>query len=103
MATPAQRFASATTATLSSTAPAREPTVPCGDDWVSRRVTTNGVVCVSWQQVSIGRYYAGARCDAHVDGDLLRFFIGDQLVKTAARRTPGEVRIKRAMRTSAQA
>ena len=103
MATPAQRFASATTATLSSTAPARDPTVPCGDDWVSRRVTTNGVVCVSWQQVSIGRYYAGARCDVHVDGDLLRFFIGDQLVKTAARRTPGEVRIKRAMRTSAQA
>lgn len=25
-----------------------------GDDWVSRRVTTNGVVYVSWQQVSIG-------------------------------------------------
>jgi hypothetical protein len=74
-----------------------------GDDWVSRRVTTNGVVCVSWQQVSIGRYYAGARCDVHVDGELLRFWVGDQLVKTAARRTTGEVRIKRAMRTSAGA
>lgn len=61
------------------------------------------MVCVAWQQVSIGRYYAGARCDVHVDGELLRFWIGDQLVKTAARRTPGEVRIKRAMRTSADA
>ena len=103
MATPAQRFAPAPTATVSCTAPAPESTVDRGDDWVSRRVTTNGVVCVSWQQVSIGRYYAGARCDVHVDGELLRFFIGDQLVKTAARRAPGEVRIKQAMRTSARA
>jgi hypothetical protein len=39
-----------------------------GSDWVSRQVTTNGVVCVSWQQVSLGRYYAGSRCDVHVDG-----------------------------------
>jgi hypothetical protein len=55
-----------------------------GSDWVSRRVTTNGVVCVSWQQVSLGRYYAGSRCDVHVDGNLLRFYVGDDLVKTAA-------------------
>jgi len=26
---------------------------------------------VSWQQVSVGRHYAGAHCDVHVDGDLL--------------------------------
>ena len=56
---------------------------------------------MSWQQVSVGRYYAGARCDVHVDGELLRFWIGDQLVKTAARPANGEVRNKRAMRTSA--
>lgn len=67
-----------------------------------RRVTTNGVVCVSWQQVSVGRHYAGSRCDVHVDGQLLRFYIGDVLVKTAARRSTGEVRNKRALRTSAQ-
>jgi hypothetical protein len=36
----------------------------------------------------------------HVDGDLLRFWIGDQLVKTAARTSRGEVRNKRALRTS---
>ncbi|OBJ19344.1 IS481 family transposase [Mycobacterium colombiense] len=102
MATPAQRFGAG--------APASPPSMPTsartergGDNWISRRVTTNGVVCVAWQQVSIGRYYAGQRCDVHVDGELLRFWVGDQLVKTAARRTPGEVRIKRAMRTSADA
>jgi hypothetical protein len=65
-------------------------------------VTSNGVVCVAWQQVSIGRHYAGQRCDVHVDGQLLRFFIGDDLVKTAARPRCGEVRNKRALRTSGQ-
>jgi len=35
----------------------------------------------------------------HVDGDLLRFFIGDKLVKTAARTGRSEVRNKRAFRT----
>jgi hypothetical protein len=35
--------------------------------------TMNGVVWVSWQQVSVGRHHAGARCDVHVDGELLRF------------------------------
>jgi hypothetical protein len=74
-----------------------------GSDWISRRVTTIGVVCVSWQQVSLGRHYAGSRCDVHVDGDLLRFFIGDVLVKTAARTNTGDVRNKRAFRTSDQA
>ncbi len=73
-----------------------------GADWVSRRVTTNGVVCVSWQQVSLGRHYAGSRCDVHVDGELLRFYIGDILVKTAARTSAGEVRNKRALRTSTE-
>ncbi len=74
-----------------------------GEDWVSRRVCSNGIVCVSWQQVCIGRHHAGQRCDVHVDGDLLRFWIGDQLVKTAARNSTGEVRNKRACTTSGQA
>lgn len=102
MATPAERFAAGTTAsTPLATATARQD--PSGQDWVSRRVTTNGVVSVAWQQVCIGAHYAGARCDVHVDGDLLRFFIGDELVKTAARTSQGEVRNKKAFRSREQA
>ncbi|BBY25635.1 hypothetical protein MSTO_58400 [Mycobacterium stomatepiae] len=100
MATPVQRFGAGGPALAPSTSKSAR-TKRGGDDWVSRRVTTNGVVCVAWQQVSIGRYYAGQRCDVHVDGDLLRFWVGENLVKTAARRTTGEVRNKRALRTSA--
>jgi transposase InsO family protein len=100
MATPAQRFAQAVTVARAHASAPTDTDRP-GDNWISRRVTTNGVVCVAWQQVSIGRHYAGQRCDVHVDGELLRFWVGDQLVKTAARRNTDEVRIKRAMRTSA--
>lgn len=102
MATPAQRFTAGSPA-VSSTVGAPAPDDRSGDHWVSRTVTTNGVVCVSWQQVSIGRHYAGSRCDVHVDGDLLRIFVGDVLVKTAARTSTGEVRNKRAFRTGGPA
>jgi transposase InsO family protein len=102
MVTPAERFA-AGAALRPPTAPATTREDRSGDDWVSRRVTTNGVVSVAWQQVCLGAHYAGARCDVHVDGDLLRFFIGEDLVKTAARTSRGEVRNKRAFRTREQA
>ncbi|BBZ43357.1 hypothetical protein MPRM_06380 [Mycobacterium parmense] len=98
MVTPAERFA-AGAALRPAAAPATPRDDRSGDDWVSRRVTTNGVISVAWQQVCLGAHYAGARCDVHVDGDLLRFFIGDDLVKTAARTSRGEVRNKRAFRT----
>ena len=99
MATPAQRFGAGAPASSPSTSKSAR-TERGGDDWVSRRVATNGVVCVAWQQVSIGRHYAGQRCDVHVDGGLLRFWVGENLVKTAARTSHGEVRNKRALRTS---
>jgi hypothetical protein len=67
-----------------------------GDDWVSRRVASNGVVCAAWQQVSVGKHHAGARCDVHVGGRLLQFWIGNQLCKTVARTSRGQVRKKRA-------
>jgi transposase InsO family protein len=102
MASPAERFATgAVKPPPSAWATPREDRT--GDDWVSRRVTTNGVVSVAWQQVCLGAHHGGARCDVHVDGDLLRFFIGDDLVKTAARTNRGEVRNKRAFRTREQA
>jgi transposase InsO family protein len=102
MATPAEKFGAGAVLTPASGSSAiREDRT--GDDWVSRKVTTNGVVSVSWQQVCLGAHHAGARCDVHVDGQLLRFFIGDDLVKTVARTSRGEVRNKRAFRTREQA
>ncbi|MGX9788638.1 IS481 family transposase [Mycobacterium sp. MMS18-G62] len=102
MATPNSRFTFETVAADPAVALPAEQGLSAertGSDWVSRRVTSNGVVSVSWQQVSLGRHYAGSRCDVHVDGALLRFYIGDVLVKTAARNSNGEVRNKRALRT----
>jgi transposase InsO family protein len=102
MDTPADRFTAAAPTASPSTSKAGHHD-RTGAGWVSRRVCANGVVCVSWQQVSVGRHHAGARCDVHVDGELLRFWIGDDLVKTAARTSRGEVRNKRAARTSNEA
>lgn len=104
MDTPAARFSSAPALSPAGvSAPAVVGPDRSGGDWVSRRVCANGVVSVSWQQVSVGRHYAGDRCDVHVDGDLLRFWIGDELVKTAARTSTGTVRNKKAARTRGQA
>ena len=99
MLVPADRFSSAVPAAVVASSAGAVGPDRSGDAWVSRRVTTNGVVSVAWQQVSVGAHHAGSRCDVHVDGDLLRFFIGDDLVKTAARTSTGEVRNKRALRT----
>ncbi|MFV9636882.1 IS481 family transposase, partial [Mycobacterium neumannii] len=91
MATPASRFTSQPAITMVGAPVLGLSDERTGSDWVSRKVTTNGMVCVSWQQVSLGQHYAGSRCDVHVDGDLLRFYIGDVLVKTAARASTGKV------------
>ena len=62
------------------------------DDWVSRRPTTNRSVSLAWQKYGWVAHHAGARCDIYVDGDLLCFFIGDDLVKTATRTGRAEIR-----------
>lgn len=102
MDTPAARFGRA--APVPTLTPAHAGTGPDrgGGDWVSRRVAANGIVCVSWQQVCVGRHYAGSRCDIHVDGELLRFYIGEELVKTTTRTSSGTVRNKKAARTRGQ-
>jgi transposase InsO family protein len=98
MATPASRFAARPEAgqrpaDLSALTPDR-----AGSDWVARKVGPNGVVCVSWQQVSVGKHYAGQRCDVHVGRDLLQFWVGADLLKTVTRTSHGEVRKKNAAR-----
>lgn len=67
MATPAERFTAGARVSPAVRTPAA-PDERGGQDWVSRTVTTNGVVCVSWQQVSVGRHYAGhaAMCTSTV-------------------------------------
>ena len=67
-----------------------------GDGWVSRKVGRNGIVCVGWQQVSVGKHRAGSRCDVLVSDQLLQFWIGSELMKTVTRTSSGEVRKKHA-------
>ena len=89
--TPASRF-------QFQAAPTRGPRPPqrSGDQWVTRSVGGNGVVCVGWQQVSVGKNYSGSRCDVLVTDGVLQFWVGNQLLKTVARTSSGEVRNKRA-------
>jgi hypothetical protein len=64
--------------------------------WVARRVASNGIICVSWQQLSVGKHHAGAMVDVHVGPELLHVYLADTLIKTVVRTSRGEVRKKRA-------
>ena len=70
-----------------------------GEQWVARRVAANGVVCVNWQEVSVGKHYGGNRCDVLVTAELLQFWVGNQLLKTVARKADGPIRKKNATGT----
>jgi transposase InsO family protein len=63
-----------------------------GEQWVCRKVASNGIVSVDYQQVSVGRNYAGSSCDVLVTEGLLQFWVGSELLKTVARTSTGEVR-----------
>ena len=63
-----------------------------GEQWVCRKVASNGVVSVDYQQVSVGRNYAGSACDVLVTDGLLQFWVGNELLKTVARTRSGTVR-----------
>jgi hypothetical protein len=86
----------------------RDPRVPApradrtGEQWMARTVGANGVVCVSWQQVSVGKHYAGSRCDVLVTDGLLQFWVGNQLLKTVKRASTGDVRKKNAAHMTRQ-
>jgi transposase InsO family protein len=79
--------------------PAPRPPQRDGDAWVSRKVAANGIVCVGYQQVSVGKNYAGSPCDVLVTGDLLQFWVANQLLKTVARTSERPVRKKHAAGT----
>jgi len=70
-----------------------------GEQWVSRRVAHNGIVCVDSQHISVGKHYGGTTCDVLVTDGLFQFWVGNDLLKTVARATPGvEIRKKHAER-----
>jgi len=67
-----------------------------GNDWVARRAGSNGMISVSWQQICLGKAAAGHNVDVHVTDRVLQVWDGNQLLKTVARASRGQVRKKRA-------
>jgi transposase InsO family protein len=68
-----------------------------GEQWVSRRVARDGVVCVDSQHISVGKNFSGSTCDVLVTDGLFQFWVGNQLLRTVARAgVGGEVRKKHA-------
>jgi transposase InsO family protein len=96
--TPAERFATRSPDTgpdldLSALADRRT-----GTEWVTRRVASNGIICVAWQQISVGKHHAGATVDVHVEHRILQIWSGNDLLRTVLRDSDKEVRKKRAGR-----
>jgi transposase InsO family protein len=67
-----------------------------GDEWITRKVSVNGVITVAWQQLSVGRHREGRRVDVHVLPEILEVWDGNELLRTVARTTKGDIRKKRA-------
>jgi transposase InsO family protein len=63
-----------------------------GEQWVCRKVASNGVVSVGYQQVSVGRNFSGSACDVLVTEGLLQFWVGSELLKTVTRSSAGSIR-----------
>jgi transposase InsO family protein len=95
--TPASRFHGADGPTPGGTrVPAQRRPDRGGEQWIARKVGSNGIACVAWQQVSVGKHWAGSHCDVLVTDQVLQFWIGNQLLKTVARTSNGEIRKKKA-------
>lgn len=71
-----------------------------GEHWVTRTVAHNGLVSVGYQQVSVGKHYGGSACDVLVTDGLLQYWVGNELLKTVARTSSGEIRRKHAQGTA---
>jgi transposase InsO family protein len=88
--TPASRFYG----TEHETRPLRSRPEREGEHWVARKVAHNGVISVGYQQVSVGKNYSGSACDVLVTDKVLQCWVGNELLRTAARKTTGEIRKK---------
>ncbi len=67
-----------------------------GDGWISRKVASNGVISVAWQQLSVGKHHGGKRVDVRVTPQLVEVWLGPDLIKSAVRTNTKEVRKKNA-------
>jgi transposase InsO family protein len=98
MATPADRFTPTAVqrpADISAIGNERQ-----GEEWISRKITTNGIISVAWQEINCGKHRAGRRVDIHLQGPLMQIFDADELIKTVMRENGKEVRKKHAARAS---
>ncbi len=76
---------------------ARSSTQPTSTGtWVARRIGGNGVICIAWQQISIGRHKAGLDVDVLVTDSMIHIYYKEELLKTALRSNSKEVRKKHA-------
>jgi hypothetical protein len=94
-ARPVQRFTTTRVATADAGPPLRLTSLAAdrgGQDWVTRRVASNGVISVAWQQVSVGKHRGGEVVDIHVRDRLLEVWSGNDLIRTIARDNTGPVR-----------
>ena len=101
MARPAERFYRDKGTPVTALRPAEptstRPAEGRGDGiWVARRASAVGVVCVNWQQVCLGAAAAGHNIDVWITDEVMQFYDGNQLLRTSARSTKGQVRVKRA-------
>lgn len=71
-----------------------------GDDWISRKVTTNGVISIAWQEISCGKHRAGHQVDIHLQGAMMQIWDGQELIKSVLRTNAKEVRKKHAAKAS---
>jgi len=97
--TPASRFQLSAGGSRRREPAGRPPAAP-GQEWVARKVGANGVVCVGWQQVSVGKNWSGSKADVLVSDQLLQFWVEGHLLKTVARTGSGPIRKKRAAGTA---
>ena len=98
--TPTDRFHGPRSPQPRAVAERPERAAAAGQEWVSRKVCSNGIVCVGAQQVSVGKHFQGSPCDVLVTDQLMQFWIGDQLLRTVTRNDPRPIRKKRAAGTS---
>jgi len=66
----------------------------CKASWLARCIGGNGVICIAWQQISIGRHKAGLDVDVLVSDSMIHIYYKEELLKTALRSNSKEVRKK---------